>query len=241
MIGILQNDGYGSVVHGHFKEVVRLGWGGAKSNLLPGAVLWVLGIILVISYYQVQAVGEMLDRLGEFKLASSPWFGIISTALFGSLIPWIVQAVFLKGADKQPFRHVPWLLLFWGIHGWQVDWLYRIQAGLFGNGIDFMTILKKTLVDEFVWVPFLAVWQLVLGYLLIEKKGSLLEFRAALKKKPFLDRAIPLMIANWVVWIPAVSLIYLFPLPLQLPLMNIILALWCLILAFFAKNVEATE
>ena len=76
----------------------------------------------------------------------------------------------------------------------------------------------------------------MLGYLLIEKNGSLAEFRASLKRKPFLDRAIPLMIANWVVWIPAVSLIYLFPLPLQLPLMNIILALWCLILTFFAKN-----
>jgi hypothetical protein len=62
------------------------------------------------------------------------------------------------------------------------------------------------------------------------------EFKAALKQKPFFDRVIPLMIANWVVWIPAVSLIYLFPLPLQLPLMNIILALWCLILTFFAKN-----
>lgn len=227
---------YLSGVPGHLKEVVRLGWGGAKSNLLPGAVLWVAGLALVICYYQVTAVAEVLNRLGEFKLAHSPWFGIISTALFGSLIPWLVQAVFLKGNDKQSFRQVPWLLLFWGFHGWQVDWLYRIQAGLFGNGIDFMTILKKTLVDEFVWVPFLAVWQLVLGYLLIEKNGSWAEFRTALNRKPFLDRVIPLMIANWVVWIPAVSLIYLFPLSLQLPLMNIILALWCLILTFFAKN-----
>ncbi len=220
----------------HLKEVVRLGWGGARSNLLPGAVLWVAGLVLVISYYQVEAVAEVLDKLGRFKLDHSPWFAIVSTALFGSLIPWLVQALFLKGGEKQPFRQVPWLLLFWGFHGWQVDWLYRIQAGLFGNGIDFMTILKKTLVDEFVWVPFLAVWQLVLGYLWIEKKGSMAEVRAALKKKPFFDRVIPLMIANWVVWIPAVSLIYLFPLPLQLPLMNIILALWCLILTFFTKN-----
>ena len=223
-------------MRGHLREVVRLGWGGAKSNLLPGAVLWVIGLALVISYYQIVSVAEVLDQLGELKLKYSPWFAILSTALFGSLIPWLVQTFFLKSGEKQPFRHVPWLLLFWGFHGWQVDWLYRIQAGLFGNEINFQTILKKTLVDEFVWVPFLAVWQLVLGYLIIEKDGSVSEFKAALRKKPFLDRVIPLMIANWVVWIPAVSLIYLFPLPLQLPLMNIILALWCLILTFFAKN-----
>ena len=199
-------------------------------------MLWAIGLVLVISYYQIHTVAEILDQLGDFKLRSSPWFAILSTALFGSLIPWLVQNLFLKGGEKQPFRQVPWLLLFWGFHGWQVDWLYRIQAELFGNKIDFQTILKKTLVDEFIWVPFFAVWQLVLGYLFIEKDGSVKEFKAALKQKPFFDRVIPLMIANWVVWIPAVSLIYLFPLPLQLPLMNIILALWCLILTFFAKN-----
>ena len=220
----------------HLREVVRLGWGGAKSNILPGAVLWAIGLVLVISYYQIHTIAEILDQLGDFKLRSSPWFAILSTALFGSLIPWLVQNLFLKGCEKHPFRQVPWLLLFWGFHGWQVDWLYRIQAELFGNKIDFQTILKKTLVDEFIWVPFFAVWQLVLGYLFIEKDGSVKEFKAALKQKPFFDRVIPLMIANWVVWIPAVSLIYLFPLPLQLPLMNIILALWCLILTFFAKN-----
>lgn len=220
----------------HLREVVRLGWGGAKSNILPGVVLWAIGLGLVISYYQIHTVAEVLDQLGDFKLKSSPWFAILSTALFGSLIPWLVQNLFLKGGEKQPFRHVPWLLLFWGFHGWQVDWLYRIQAELFGNEINFQTILKKTLVDEFIWVPFFAVWQLVLGYLTIEKDGSVKEIKAALEQKPFFDRVIPLMIANWVVWIPAVSLIYLFPLPLQLPLMNIILALWCLILTFFSKN-----
>ena len=223
-------------MRGHLSEVVRLGWGGAKSNILPCTVLWVIGLALVISYYQIRPVAEILDQLGNFKIKSSPWFAILSTALFGSLIPWLVQNLFLKGGEKQPFRHVPWLLLFWGFHGWQVDWLYRIQAGLFGNEINFQTILKKTLVDEFIWVPFFAVWQLVLGYLIIEKDGSVKEVKAALKQKHFFDRVIPLMIANWVVWIPAVSLIYLFPLPLQLTLMNIILALWCLILTFFVKN-----
>ena len=100
----------------HLREVVRLGWGGAKSNILPGAVLWVIGLALVISYYQIRPVAEILDQLGDFKLKSSPWFAILSTALFGSLIPWLVQNLFLKGGEKQPFRHVPWLLLFWGFH-----------------------------------------------------------------------------------------------------------------------------
>ncbi len=220
----------------HLREVIRLGWGGAKSNLLPGSILWVAGIVLVVLYYQVDAVADTLDHVGDFKLKFSPWFAIVSTALFGSLIPWILQALFSKGTSKQSFHQVPLLLVLWGIQGWEIDWLYRIQAMLFGTGIDVTTIVQKTLVDQFVWVPFLGVPQLVLAYLFIENKCSLSACRRALQRKPFLQRAIPLIIATWIVWIPSVSLIYLFPLALQLPLMNVILALWCLILTFFAKN-----
>ena len=220
----------------HLREVIRLGLGGARSNLLPGSILWVAGVVLVVLYYQVGVVAEVLDQVGEFKLKSSPWFAMVSMALFGSLVPWVAQAVFIKGEHQQSLGKVPLLFLFWAIQGWEVDWLYRIQAMLFGTGIDVTTIMQKTMVDQFVWVPFLGVPQVVLAYLFIENNCSLAACREALARKSFLQRAIPLVIATWIVWIPAVSLIYLFPLALQLPLMNLILALWCLILTFFAKN-----
>ena len=127
----------------HVREVIRLGWGGAKSNLLPGSVLWVMGIVLVVLYYRVGAVAEVLDEVGNFKLKYSPWFAMLSTALFGSLIPWVAQAVFLKGEDRQAFGKVPFLFLFWCLQGWEVDWLYRIQAMIFGSGIDVATIVQK--------------------------------------------------------------------------------------------------
>lgn len=217
-------------------EAVRLGWAGARENLLPGAVLWTLGLAIVICYYQLAAVGEFFDLIGRFKNASSPWVAIASTALFGSLIPWLAQVALLPAEKRQPFRQVPWLLLFWGAHGWQVDILYTLQAQVFGNGVDVVTIAKKTLVDQFLWVPILAVHQVLLAYLFIENDLSLTRVKEALLRKSYLARAVPLMIANWVVWVPSVSLVYLFPLPLQLPLMNLILALWCLIIIFFAKN-----
>lgn len=218
------------------QESLRLGIAGARTNLWPGMVLWFFGLVLVVSYYQAPVVSSLFDQVGRFKDEFAPWFAILSTALFGSLIPWLAQALFLPQSKRQPFRQVPPLFLFWGIHGWQVDGLYRLQSHLFGTGIDPLTIVLKTFVDQFVWVPFLAVPQVLLSYLLIEHELSLAKFRIALARKGYLRRAIPLIIANWVVWIPSVALVYLFPLPLQLPLQNIILALWCLIISFFAKN-----
>jgi len=85
------------------REAIRLGLGGAKANIRPGSILWLIGVALVISYYRSPSVSEFLDRIGEFKVAHSPWFSIISTALFGSLIPWLAQAVFLPAERRQPF------------------------------------------------------------------------------------------------------------------------------------------
>ncbi len=225
-----------STTQNPLRETIRLGIGGAKSNLVPGAVLWLIGLTLVISYYQLEPVATTFDQIGRWKAHYSPWFAMLSTATFGSLIPWLAQVLFIPAEKQTPRRQVLPLFLFWGIHGWQVDQFYQIQSALFGTAIDFQTIATKTLVDEFVWVPFLAIPQVVLCYLFIENDLSPKRFRAALKETPFLTRAIPLMIANWVVWIPSVTLIYLFPLSLQLPLQNIILALWCLIISFFTKN-----
>ena len=219
-----------------FQEALRLGWGGAKSNLIPGAVLWVFGLALVLLYYQLDLVATTFDQIGALRSRTSPWFAMLSTGIFGSIVPWFVGALFLPQKKKQPFRRVPALFLFWAIHGWQVDKLYELQSVVFGSDLKTSTILFKTLVDQFLWSPFLATPQVLLFYLFSEHEHSFRRFKQALQRKNLLQRLIPLLLTNWVVWIPSVALIYLFPLPLQLPLMNIILAIWCLILSFFAKN-----
>lgn len=219
-----------------FREALRLGWGGAKANVLPGIALWMIGLALVISYYQLGSVALAFDQVGRLKTRTSPWFAMVSTAIFGSLIPWLVACLLLSKEKRQPFRQVPWLFVFWAFHGWQVDKLYYLQSVFFGNGNDVVTIVSKTIVDQFLWCPLLAMPQVVLFYLYVQQDLSRQGFQQALARKSYCQRAIPLLIANWVVWIPSVALIYLFPLALQLPLQNLILAIWCLIISFFSKN-----
>jgi hypothetical protein len=223
----------------HLAEAARLGWGGARANLIPAFALWVVGLVLVFGYDRVAPFARFLDEAGRLKMAWSPWFAVVSTSLFGSLIPYLIQRVLAPDSPSRPTgAQVLGLMIFWALMGAQVDLLYRTLGEIFGEGKDPATIAKKTLVDQFVWVPVLAIPETVFGYLLIEKKGSLTACRAALRRKTFLERAIPLTLATWVVWVPAVSLIYLFPSALQLILMNIILALWSLVLTFFSKQAE---
>lgn len=238
MTGVFSKTRYRPAVRNHLKEAARLGWGGAKANLIPAIALWIVGIALVLAYYQLPPVTRALDHVGRFKLAWTPWFAIVSTALFGSLIPVFIQRTLAPKGPSQPGHKIILLMIFWAIMGWEIDLLYRLQAHFFGNGTDPITIAKKTFVDQFIWGPFLGIPQTILGYLFVENSGSITACRAALKRKSFLQRTIPLLIATWVVWVPAISLVYLFPTSLQLPLMNIILALWSLVLIFFSKNAD---
>jgi hypothetical protein len=48
-------------------------------------------------------------------------------------------------------------------------------------------------------------------------------------------RVLPVMVSNWGVWIPAVSIIYMLPPALQLPLQNLVLCLWALMLIFLTS------
>ena len=220
---------------GHLRETFRLGAGAIRKNLLPACVLWAIALALVMAYYYHSGTREKLDIVGRLKEEWSPWVAMISTAVFGSLVPAVVQRIFTKGPGTPP-RRVAGYFVFWAIIGLEVEYFYRFQNWMFGAELNFTTVAWKTFVDEFIWVPFLAIPQTIFGYLLIEKDGSIPECRAALKRRPYLRRAIPLMIANWVVWIPTVSLVYLFPLPLQLPLMNIVLGMWCLLVMFFSLD-----
>ena len=38
------------------------------------------------------------------------------------------------------------------------------------------------------------------------------------------------LVSGWMVWIPAVSMIYILPASLQIPLFNIVLCFWSLVL-----------
>ena len=53
----------------------------------------------------------------------------------------------------------------------------------------------------------------------------------------YLRDVVPVMVSNWAVWLPAVFVIYVLPTPLQLPMQNVVLCFWSLVLVFQVRNV----
>lgn len=214
----------------------------ARANALPGAVLSVFAVGLLLSYWYVPAVAAVLERLGQIKSDGGWLFVAVSTALFGGLIPGLVQRARPTMRHTMPWSHLGYIMLFWAVKGIEVDLLYRVQAMWFGQGADLATVVKKIAFDMGFYCPVWAVPSTVAAYAFKDAGFSWSRLRREEKVGSvawYKRRVIPVAISNWAVWVPAVSVIYCLPLALQLPMQNLVLCFWSLLLVLQVKKLEA--
>lgn len=214
----------------------RTGWMAAKQNRIPAFVLWLFGIGIVAGYFYVPAIHDGLESAGRFKESYGWRFSLVSTALFGGLIPSLIARRLNRQRQSSSRDYLVSNTLFWGYKGVEIDLFYHGQALLFGATPDFATIAVKTFCDQFLMVPVFGIVNVVLFYVWRDCGWSIGKVPAALGRQWYRRKVLPVLIANWIVWIPAVAMIYSLPLPLQLPVQNLILCFWILILMVFTQE-----
>jgi hypothetical protein len=211
------------------RHSVTAGLQAARRNRSPGIALWLFGCAIVAGYFLVPSVHEALNQVAQWKTRGGLWFSAASTALFGGLIPCLIQ--WMAGRPSRFAATYPLSsTLFWAAKGVEIDLLYRLQAICFGEGSGWSVIVVKTLVDQFVYVPWIGLLNVVLFYWWRDDGWRCDRFRQRLGRYWYREGVVPVLVANWLVWIPAVVLIYCFPVALQLPVQNLILCFWILVL-----------
>ena len=180
------------------------------------------------------AIHQALEQLGEWKQQAGFVFAATSTGLFGGLIPSLIHKVTGKSDSGAAF--VLSNSLFWALKGIEIELLYRFQAWLFGDRTDWTVVAAKTAFDQIVYVTTIGLVNVVLFYLWRDCRYDFDEFRHRLGRNWYVQRVLPVLISNWLIWIPAVILIYCFPLALQLPVQNLILCFWVLILTILTDK-----
>jgi hypothetical protein len=226
-----------------FASALRIAWvkgcQAARRNRLPGFVMWLFGIAIVGGYFFVPAVHELLNSIGRFKIEMGWKFSLVSTAMFGGLIPALVART-IRANEQEPITlgFMGANTILWAYKGVEIDLFYHFQAWLFGNSNTVTTIAIKTICDQFVMVPLFGIVNVVLFYRWRDRgySISLRGIPSALGRNWYSRLILPVLIANWVVWIPAVAMIYTLPTALQLPVQNLILCFWVLILLFFTNS-----
>jgi hypothetical protein len=213
----------------------RSGLRGARANLVPGILLQLAAVALVFGYYHLPVIQRSLNRLLELRLAAGVTFAILSTALFGGMLPFLYIHYRRRAGSGDPLYG--WvqglgLTLFWGYKGLEVDLWYRLQAHMFGGGHEPATIVIKVFFDQFLYCPLFAVPVTAAVYQAVDSHGDWRGLAADLRAPSwYRRRVLPILISNVGVWVPAVAVIYCLPTPLQLPLQNIVLCFYTLVVA----------
>jgi len=215
----------------------KAGLRSARANVVPGLVLQAFALAVVLGYYFHGPTRLWFTWLADFRAATGLLFGVVSTGLFGGLLPLL----FLK-ATPATRSSVTWpqglaLTAFWSCKGIEIALWYAFMAWSIGEAADVRTIAAKSILDQFIYCPVWAIPTTAMVYLWCQQ-GFKTQAVADDLRAPrwYARRVLPMLCANLGVWLPLVCIIYALPTPLQLPLQNIVLCFFTLMLAHMSHR-----
>jgi hypothetical protein len=217
-------------------KIFKTGLSAAKKNIGPGLLLQGFALTLVLFYYFHEPTRQFLMKIPEIQQWMGLLFPILVTALFGGVIPCLFLIARKEIPKERHLSEMLFMIGFWGLMGLCINALYIALAHLFGNDPDAATIIKKVLVDQFVWCVVFIAPVTTLAMLWKENHFSLRATKNDLSRT-FITRDIPtFLITLWAVWVPTTAIVYSLPLALQFPMFNIVLCFWSLLLTAISKK-----
>jgi hypothetical protein len=199
-------------------------------------------VALVVGYHASPGVRDVCATLAAWRTAGGVPFAAASAAFAGGLLPELAKLVAQRGRAgallRGRAREIAFNTVFFAFNGVVVDGLYRALAALFGDGTGAATVAVKMAVDQFVFTP---PWLcLIVTLFLWQRRGfSWAATRPALRRGFLRAHVAPLLLPDWLFWIPMVCVVYAFPLPLQFLLFILALAAWSLIMVVIAGGEAA--
>lgn len=222
-----------------WNRVVTSGMAGVKRNIFPGVALQVFALALVLLYYFSPGARPGFETVAGWKTQYGFAYSALSTAIFGGIIPFLY--LWASGSIRQDrWRgELLFYLFFWGYRGVEVDLFYRLQTYMFGDGAALAVVLPKVLVDQFGYSVFIAAPGQVVFFLWKERNFSFAATKPDLNLATLTTGVVTVLFSQWMVWIPAVSIIYCLPSALQIPLFNLVVCFWVLLLTFVSQRSAA--
>jgi hypothetical protein len=219
-----------------WRGVVRTGRAGMRRNVVPGLALQAFALALVAAYYLAPAARPAFEVVAAWKTRFGFAYSAIATAVFGGLIPFLYLLASGQLRSGQRGRELLFYTLFWGYRGVEVDFFYRLQAFMFGSGATVGVVLPKVLVDQLVYSVFIAAPGQVITFLWKDRGFSWQACKPDLNLGALTGAVVTVTFSQWMIWIPAVSIIYCLPSDLQIPLFNLVVCFWVLLLTFVARR-----
>lgn len=220
----------------------RSGLHSARALLWPGLILQATALALVLAYYFVPAAAGVFARVGAWQRAGGYAFSAGATVLCGGVLPFLFLRFHRDTRATHPWPHLAFFVVYWAWKGAEVDLWYRTLAGIFGDSHDAATIAYKVLSDQFGYNPFYATPVSILCFAWKDAGFRWAPVAADVRAgRWYYRRVVPVLITLWCIWFPVVTCVYALPLPLQMPLFNVVLCFWSMLFAHVTSRAARSK
>lgn len=217
-------------------DAFRPGIRAVVSHWKPFLFIQVVAVGCVLAYYKSQSFREASDVLQGWKVSGGLLFAFIAGAVAGGFVPEAARIATgtVEGQGWDRWRKVFWTAFVFGLVGVYVDVFYRIQAMLFGTGIDAATLAYKTAFDMFCFAPLFCIPFEVASLQWPQKGYRVVEFIRGFSWSTYRENVLPALIPCWAFWIPVLVCVYAMPMNLQFVFAILAEAAWSIIVVFVA-------
>jgi len=219
------------------EEAFTKGIKSAAQNWTTMAALLAAMAGLVVIYYLWPPGAAILSWYAAWQHAG----GIVRTGLAAGFAGGILSELSLvclrdRGRfNGAHFENMAFRFAVFFLSGMIVSVFYDYQAVWFGNGTSWRVLLPKVLVDQFIFSVFWSTTYQTLTFRWQTLRYSVPRLWSELDGNFVIKRMLPVLVTNWMFWIPGVTLVYAMPLRLQMPLSIFATAMWSILLAGLAK------
>lgn len=210
----------------------------ARANVVPGLIVQALMLAMLLAYYFYPPTRNWLDGLAATKARWSYGYSAVNAIIAGALVPELLRICVFQHVRvrRSNFSNLLFTVPFWCAMGVAVDYFYRCQAVWFGSEASVAVVVRKVLVDQFLYNPLFAApatawlydWK-NRGY---RFQGTGVFFTAGYYR----DVVVPTLFATWGVWIPVVTILYSLPSLLQIPLFGLALSMWVMLYTWMSEQ-----
>lgn len=210
----------------------------ARGNVVPGLIVQGIMLAVVVAYYFYPPTTGWLDAAAQVKARWGYVYSAVAAVIAGALLPELMRViVFQKGkVERRNGRNLLYTVPFWGFMAITVDVLYRLQGIWFGTEVTFAVVAKKVIVDQLIYSSLISCPLTVWFYDFKNHGQNATRPAEFLTMGHYRDQVVPVMFANWGVWIPVVTILYSLPPLLQIPMYILALTLWVMIYTWMSEQ-----
>jgi len=199
--------------------------------------------VVVAIYYFWPPGAALLSGYGAWQHAGGVFRAGLVSGFAGGILSEL-SLVYARDRGRWNATHLENMAFRFAVFflgGMIVCKFYEWQAVWFGDGVSWRVLLPKVLVDQFV---FSVIWST--SYQTLTFRWQVLGYSGSRLWKELdgnfvVQRMLPVLVTNWMFWIPGVTLVYAMPLILQMPLNIFATAIWSLLLAGLARSAGAPD